>query len=115
MLFVLGSRSSALRAPALLASARSGSWSGPVLSTRSCAPTCRSGGAESPRFDQLADPGRLLCELLFTGYYPVLPWLAYLLVGMGLGRLDLRVRRVQATIAAGGAILAVVATRSRTG
>ena len=69
--------------------------------SRRCCPTCSArtcprAARESPTFDQLADPGQLLSELLVTGYYPVLPWLAYLLVGMGLGRLDLTQRRVQA-------------------
>ena len=47
-------------------------------------------GAASPAFDQLANPGHLLSELLFTGYYPCLTWLAYLLLGMAIGRCDLR-------------------------
>ncbi len=62
----------------------------------------------SPAFAHLADPGRLLSELLFTGYYPVLPWLAYLLVGLGLGRLDLRSRRTQGVVVATGALVAAV-------
>ena len=33
----------------------------------------------------------MLAELTFTGYYPAVPWLAYLLVGLALGRLDLAV------------------------
>ena len=48
----------------------------------------------SPAFDQLANPGQLVSELLVTGYYPCLPWLAYLLVGLAIGRADLRRRRV---------------------
>ena len=43
-----------------------------------------------PSFDSLAEPVTLLRELLLTGYYPVATWLPYLLVGMVLGRLDLR-------------------------
>ena len=110
LLFVLALPFLALRPPALLSLGAVWIVVGPLLNTvvRGHLPFR---GAESPRFDQLTDPGRLLGELLFTGYYPVLPWLAYLLVGMGLGRLDLRVRRVQATIAVAGAILAVVATQ----
>jgi len=65
---------------------------------------------ESPTFGQLADPGQLLGELLFTGYYPVLPWLAYLLAGMALGRLDLGRRRVQVWTAAAGGASALTAT-----
>jgi hypothetical protein len=38
------------------------------------------------------------------------PWLAYLLAGMALGRLDLSRRRVQAWVAGAGVVLAVLAT-----
>lgn len=38
----------------------------------------------------------MLSELTFTGYYPAVPWLGYLLVGLALGRSDLR-RRGTAT------------------
>lgn len=65
---------------------------------------------EVPSFEQLSEPGRLLAELAFTGYYPVVPWLAYLLVGMGVGRMDLTRRTVALALAAGGAAVAVVAS-----
>ena len=42
---------------------------------------------DNPALEQLAEPGRLLAELAFTGYYPAVGWLAYALLGMGLGRL----------------------------
>ena len=64
-------------------------------------------GFASPSFDQLAEPGRLLSELLFTGYYPMASWFAYLLAGMALGRLDLaglRRRTLVALALAGGAL-----------
>ena len=48
-------------------------------------------------------------ELLLTGYYPVLPWTAYLLAGLALGRLQLHSARVAAAVAAGGLGLAVAA------
>jgi Heparan-alpha-glucosaminide N-acetyltransferase, catalytic len=65
----------------------------------------------SPTFDQLvADPGGLLAELTFTGYYPAVPWLACVLAGMAVGRLDLGSRRTAALLAAGGAAAAVLAT-----
>ncbi|MAY97630.1 heparan-alpha-glucosaminide N-acetyltransferase domain-containing protein [uncultured Nocardioides sp.] len=47
-------------------------------------------GYDSPSIEGLEEPGRLVSEVLFTGYYPVLVWSAYLLAGMALGRLDLR-------------------------
>lgn len=59
----------------------------------------------SPSFDLLAEPGRLLSELLVTGFYPVLTWMAYLLLGMALGRLDLsEVRRARVLLVAGTAV-----------
>ncbi len=65
----------------------------------------------SPTWEQLvADPGGLLAELTFTGYYPAVPWLAYVLAGMAVGRLDLTSRRTAALLAAGGAVAAVLAT-----
>lgn len=68
-------------------------------------------GFDSPTFDQLADPGQLAGELLLTGYYPAFPWLAYLLAGLVLGRLDLRDRSLLGALALGGLSLAVLATR----
>lgn len=72
-------------------------------------------GFDSPTFEQLADPGQLLSELLLTGYYPVVPWLAYLLAGLVLGRLDLRDPALLAGLALGGLSVALLATQvSRT-
>ena len=60
-----------------------------------------------PTFDRLAEPGQLLSEITVTGYYPVLPWLAYLLAGMAVGRLDLRRRGTDVRLALWGLGLAV--------
>ncbi len=57
----------------------------------------------------LTDPGGTLSSLLLTGYYPVLTWTAYLLVGLGIGRLPLRRVGVAVTLMLGGAALAVAA------
>jgi hypothetical protein len=67
-------------------------------------------GGASPHLAQLTEPGRLLSELLLTGYYPVLPWLAYLVVGLAVGRLDLGDRRIQTAIVVAGGFLAFAAT-----
>ncbi|OIJ28562.1 heparan-alpha-glucosaminide N-acetyltransferase domain-containing protein [Nocardioides luteus] len=64
----------------------------------------------SPEPSQLLEPGRLLAELLFTGYYPAVPWLAYLLIGMAIGRIDLRNRLVVSMLWTGGVIISVSAT-----
>jgi uncharacterized membrane protein len=60
----------------------------------------------SPTFDSLGDPAGLLTQLTLTGYYPALPWLAYLLTGLAVGRLALGSARVQVTVLAVGAALA---------
>ncbi|MEJ7833324.1 MAG: heparan-alpha-glucosaminide N-acetyltransferase domain-containing protein [Nocardioides sp.] len=65
---------------------------------------------DNPTLGQLGDPSALLSELAFTGYYPVLPWLAYLLVGMAVGRLALSRRDVQRRLAVAGLGLVVGAT-----
>lgn len=64
----------------------------------------------SPTPDSLLTPHLLLNELLLVGYYPAAVWLAYLLAGMALGRLDLRRRFVGVQVLAGGLVLAMVAT-----
>ncbi len=61
----------------------------------------------TPRLDMLAAPWQLLTELAFTGYYPVLPWLAYLLAGMAIGRLDLTRARTAVDLLVAGALLAL--------
>jgi hypothetical protein len=62
---------------------------GPLLShlirMRLPAPTL-----DVPGFGMLFSPALLLREIFFTGYYPVFSWMAYLWIGMGLGRLPLR-------------------------
>ena len=64
----------------------------------------------SPTFiDLAATPGATLAQLLLTGTYPALPFLAYLLAGLGLGRLDLGEIQVQAILLLVGAGLAVSA------
>lgn len=50
-------------------------------------------GFDNPSLSSLEAPGRLLSELMFTGYYPVVVWTAYVVGGMALGRLDLRAVR----------------------
>ncbi len=46
--------------------------------------------------------------LLFTGHYPAAVWIAFVLVGLAVGRLDLRAARVRAGLVAGGAAAAAV-------
>ena len=64
---------------------------------------------DNPSWAGLGDPVQLGSELLLTGYYPALPWLAYLLAGTAVGRSDLGRRGVQAGWLVGGLVLATVA------
>ena len=43
----------------------------------------------NPAWEDLTTPARLLGDLFLTGYYPVLQWIAYLLVGLVIGRMAL--------------------------
>ncbi len=64
--------------------------------------------APNATFGQLVqDPGRVLTELMVTGTYPALPWLAYLCVGLAVGRAALSSRRTVVTITLTGVVLAV--------
>ena len=64
---------------------------------------------DNPELDRLGDPGQLLADLLVTGYYPAVAWLAYLLLGLAVGRLALGQTRIALGIACAGGGLAVLA------
>jgi len=55
----------------------------------------------------LQTPGEIV-DLLLTGHYPAVIWIVFVLVGLGVGRLDLELRRVQLRLLAVGAGLAVL-------
>ncbi|MDF1604408.1 heparan-alpha-glucosaminide N-acetyltransferase domain-containing protein [Nocardioides sp. YIM 152315] len=114
LLFLLGLPFTLLRLRALVVLAVGWVVLAPVAS-HLIRPHLPPRGFENPSFGQLLDPGRLASELLFTGYYPVVPWLAYLLVGLALGRADLRDRSLLTALAGGGLGVALLATQvSRT-
>jgi uncharacterized membrane protein YeiB len=52
--------------------------------------------------------GGAIMDLLFTGHYPGIVWFAFVLAGLGLGRLDLTRRAVQLWALAAGAVLAAL-------
>ena len=60
-----------------------------------------------PDFSALSDPIGLLEWIVLTGVYPVLPWVAYLLVGLTIGRLPLRSPRLAWTLFLGGGSVAL--------
>jgi len=113
LLFVLAIPLLGLRAPALAALATGATVAVPVWSHVVRAEMAPMRGP-SPVFADLADPTTLLSELVLTGYYPVLAWVAYLAAGLAVGRLDLSDRRTAARLLLEGvalAILAVVASQ----
>lgn len=64
----------------------------------------------NPTFATVVDrPAGLALELLLTGYYPALPWLAYLATGLAVSRLSLRTPRTAWALLAGGVTLMVLA------
>ncbi len=66
---------------------------------------------EQPTFTGLFTHfGESAGQLLFTGVYPALPWMAYICAGLAIGRLDLRSRRVQTGLLAAGCGLALLTT-----
>ena len=63
----------------------------------------------NPSWEDLATPARLLGDLFLTGYYPVLQWIAYLLVGLAIGRMALSKAAVPFLLLAAGTVVAVIA------
>ncbi len=62
-----------------------------------------------PSFDSFAEPVVLVRDLLLTGYYPVLTWVSYILLGLVVGRLDLTSNRIAGLLAASGGAAALIA------
>ncbi|KRF04930.1 hypothetical protein ASH00_10680 [Arthrobacter sp. Soil782] len=60
----------------------------------------------NPALEHFAQPATLLADILVTGYYPALQWLSYLLLGILIGRLNLRSFGVQAGLIVAGVGLA---------
>ncbi|MDQ0664998.1 putative membrane protein [Arthrobacter ulcerisalmonis] len=63
----------------------------------------------NPGWEDLGTPSRLLADVFFTGYYPVVQWLSYLLVGLAIGRLVLTKALVPVLLLVGGTVAAVLA------
>ena len=61
-----------------------------------------------PTFAMLfTEPGVVVSQLLFTGEYPAVPYMAYICAGLAIGRLDLRSRPVQIRVTLAGLVLTV--------
>ncbi len=54
-------------------------------------------------------PAGMVRHLLFNGFHPVIPWLAFLIIGLIVGRLDMRHRATRNRVLAAGAAATVVA------
>lgn len=65
--------------------------------------------AHNPKWEDLSTPGVLLGDLFLTGYYPVLQWIAYLLIGLAIGRLALTTAAVPVLLVAAGTVVAILA------
>ncbi|WP_104168985.1 heparan-alpha-glucosaminide N-acetyltransferase domain-containing protein [Arthrobacter sp. SX1312] len=61
----------------------------------------------NPVFEHFLAPATLAADLFLTGYYPVLQWLGFILVGLVIGRLDLSRFGVQLGLLGAGVLAAV--------
>lgn len=109
VLFLLGLPFLGLRAGALAALAVVWAVVMPALSL-ALRPHLPEHVVGSPTPGDLMAPQLLLNELLVVGYYPAAVWLAYLLAGMALGRIELRRKGAGLRLLVGGVLLAVAAT-----
>lgn len=107
VLFLLAIPFLGLRAPALAVLGAVWLVVAPVVS-HLVRPHLPASSYTSPDLAALADPWQLLTELTFTGYYPAVPWVAYLLAGMALGRAALGSWRTTVAVGAVGAGLAAL-------
>ena len=107
VLFLLGLPFLGLRARPLAALAAVIAVTVPLLSYL-VRPHLPATDAGQPTADDLTRLPALLTDLLLTGTYPAVPWLAYLLLGMALGRLPLARPAVAARVAGVGAVVAFV-------
>ena len=60
-------------------------------------------------YDGLWTPAGMIRHLFFNGFHPVVPWLAFLLIGMVLGRRDMRSPVIRRRVIAWGVVAAMVA------
>ena len=88
----------------LLAAAAGVALVAPVLS-RLLRPSLPDAAFENPTWSSLQEPGRLLSDLLLAGVYPAVPWTAYLLTGLAVGRLALDRTSTAVRLAVAGAAL----------
>lgn len=108
VLFMIGTASLSLRARSLLCLGVAWLALSPAVS-QLVRPLLPRGPGASPSLFSLLDPVGTVTAVLVTGYYPVLQWTGYLLIGMGLARLPLRRAATGGWLLIGGAVVAVAA------
>ncbi|WP_254049384.1 heparan-alpha-glucosaminide N-acetyltransferase domain-containing protein [Kocuria sp. WRN011] len=64
--------------------------------------------ANPDALDLVTEPTTVLAELFLTGTYPALPWMAFICLGMALGRMPLTRDRIQVLLVVIGAVVAAV-------
>jgi hypothetical protein len=109
VLFLLGLPFLRLRAPGLLVLAVGWAALAPVLSA-AVRPHLATAPVRSPSIQDLADPGQVAEWLLLTGSYPACTWLAYLLLGLTVGRTALDRARTGAVLLVVGVVTAAAAS-----
>ncbi|MFN8170099.1 MAG: heparan-alpha-glucosaminide N-acetyltransferase domain-containing protein [Candidatus Nanopelagicales bacterium] len=107
LLFVLALPFLGLRATPLAVLALAWALLSPVVSLVLRQPLEPGPGEQVGLEIMLTSPGEGLSRLLLTGYYPAFTWLAYVLAGLAVGRLDLREKAVALRVLVVGALLAV--------
>lgn len=63
----------------------------------------------NPSTEDFGTPAALLADIMVSGFYPVLQWLSYLLIGLAIGRLALTTAAVQLLLVTGGTAIAAAA------
>ena len=109
VLFVLALPFLGLRTPALAVTACAWAVLSPVVSHLWRQSLPEGPNAQVSFATLLEDPVAALRELFLIGYYPVLPWLTYVVVGLAIGRLDLRAARTAVRLVVLGVALAAAA------
>jgi hypothetical protein len=111
LLFVVACVVLGVRARTLLLGAAAWTVTAPLLDhlLRQHLPT---GPGDQPSLATLDRPVEMLTHLVLTGYYPVLLWVPYILVGLAVGRMRLDDRLTAGTIAVSGLVLASAARLS---
>ena len=103
--YLLAAAAAMLPSAALLATTMGWTILGPWLFLTIQDPSLSSRG----RADTLSDPIALLSDIAFSGAYPLLTWAPPLLVGVLIGRADLRDRVTRWVLAVGGTLVAATA------